>query len=620
MPYVFPRAFVLVLLLAVGCAPLTNSPQSQHTGKMQNATPENTAVNASCPVSAAPSAVTEKAARNASKPEQQDLAAEATGSDADLKQPLEEEVQADVSSNATDKEPALTQAEKKALESEAEIQFDLDVRETERMQKFFRYYTHKHRKTFQRWLKRAEPYLPHIRKVITEKGLPQDLVFLPFAESGFNPWAYSRAGAAGLWQFMPATGRHFDLRVDWWMDERRDPYASTQAAAEYLSRLYGQFQDWYLALAAYNAGEGNVGRALERSGCDNFYDLASSRRYLKSETRNYVPKFQAILKIVRNLEELGFEPIDWDASPEPSQVAIKGGTDLMGLADATGMSWSEFRKANPKFRRTVSPPDASYQVQIPAPKVAQAKAYLDGPRAQKMAGGKRYRVRSGDSWWRIARRFDVPLTALMRLNNTRSKMLHPGDSVLIPVSGEAARARVAAQDGEYVVQRGDSLWELARRMDTTVTKLRRANNLQNTTLRVGQRLTIPGGSQKAKTRQIAQRRSNYTVKKGDTLWELSRRFGLSLNTLVQANGIGRSSALQVGQKLYIPDRGRTTQVAKAREKAAHQRLVRYTVRQGDNLWTIARRFGVSADALQDWNNLGKNELIHPGDNLRVYIQ
>lgn len=546
--------------------------------------------------------------------------ADSPGSDADIKQPLEEEVQADVSEEeAAEGEEVLTPAEQKALASEPEIRFDLDVRETERMQKYFRYYTHSHRKTFQRWLKRAEPYLPHIRKVFTEKGLPQDLVFLPFAESGFNPRAYSRAGAAGMWQFMPATGQHFGLRVDWWLDERRDPYAATRAAAEYLAQLHEQFQDWSLALAAYNAGEGKVARALERSGCDSFEDLASTSRYLHTETRNYVPKFQAILKIVRNLEDLGFEPLEWDASAEPSRVRIEGGTDLVGLADAVDMQWSAFREINPQFRRTVSPPGETYAINVPEQQVAQAKSYLDSPQAQKMAGGKRYQVQNGDSWWRIARRFDVPLKALMRVNNTNSKVLHPGDSVLIPVSDKAARAQVSAQNGEYVVQRGDSLWEIAQQLDTSVAELRQANQLQGSLLREGQRLKVPGSSNTGK-RQIAERRSNYTVQKGDTLWELSRRFEVSLNTLVQANGLANSRRLSLGQKLYIPDRGRSTQVAQAKEEADHKELVKYTVRQGDNLWTIAKRFGVSPNALQSWNDLGKNEVIHPGDSLQVYIR
>ena len=596
------RAIVLVLFFALGCAPMAKGPQSSADHSAPVYPPE--------------------ARVNATMVRQIGVSqAESSESDADLKQPLEEEVQAEVSETAAAQdEKELSPAEQKALASEPEIRFDLDVRETKRMQKYFRYYTRTHHKTFQRWLKRAEPYLPYIRKVLTEKGLPQDLVFLPFAESGFNPWAYSRAGAAGLWQFMPATGRHFDLRVDWWMDERRDPYAATRAAAEYLAQLHGQFQDWSLALAAYNAGEGHVGRALKRSGHDSFAELAATSRYLHSETRNYVPKFQAILKIVRNLEDLGFEPIEWDASAEPTQVRIEGGTDLTGLAEAVDMDWSAFRQLNPQFRRTVSPPGATYTINVPEQQVAQAKSYIASPQAQKMAGGKRYQVQRGDSWWRIARRFSVPLESLMRLNNTRSRMLHPGDSVLIPVSGKAARAQMSAQDGEYVVQRGDSLWEIAQHLDTSVAELRRANQLQGTLLRVGQRLQVPGGSDTSKTRQIAKRRSNYTVQKGDTLWELSRRFGLSLNTLVQANGLARSKSLNVGQKLYIPDRGRTTQVAKAKEEADHRRLVKYTVQQGDNLWSIAKRFGVSADSLQSWNDMGANEMIHPGDSLRVYIR
>lgn len=151
-------------------------------------------------------------------------------------------------------------------------------------------------------VKKGRAYLPYILSVFRRYNIPDDLIFLPFAESGFNPRAYSRAGAAGIWQFMPATARKYGLTVNWWIDERLDPFRSTIAAAKYLSDLYKMFGDWYLALAAYNAGEGKISKALRKSKMNNFFHIAKPR-YLRRETRMYVPKFMAILKIIRNLKK-----------------------------------------------------------------------------------------------------------------------------------------------------------------------------------------------------------------------------------------------------------------------------------------------------------------------------
>ncbi|WP_462323951.1 LysM peptidoglycan-binding domain-containing protein [Desulfoplanes sp.] len=478
---------------------------------------------------------------------------------------LVEEVEPSVVPPSVDASTPLTPQEETALKTEPNIHFDLDLRDTKDVQLYFRYYTRKHRKTFARWLKRAEPYLPYLRDEFKKQGLPQDLIFLPFAESGFNPWAYSWAGAAGMWQFMPATGRRFGLQVGWWLDERRNPFMATEAAIGYLKRLYKDFNDWYLALAAYNAGEGTIGRALRRTGCDNFFDLAKTRRYLKRETRHYVPKFIAILKIVQNLEELGFEPINWDATTGTELVRVKGGTDLLALASHAGLSWKGFRRMNPAFRRQVSPPGKTCDVYLPPSKITLAKQYLDSPKARPYAGYKHYRVRRGDSWWRISRRYGVPIAVLKKVNGYHKNLLRPGQRLMIPGKGSSTQA------------------------------------LSN-------------------TRVLAKKRANYRVKKGDTIWDIARRFGTSSKTLLRANGMRSGRGLQIGQKLYIPD-GSGTAAKLARKKAAKEfrRLVRYHVRKGDNLWRIARRFGVTTKDLFAWNNLNRRSILRPGDRIKIYV-
>lgn len=449
----------------------------------------------------------------------------------------------------------LTEAEEKALEAEVGFDFFLDAEETQAMENYFKMFTHTRRDTFEAWLVRSQQFLPYIRGVFEERGLPKDLIFLPFAESGFNAWAYSRAGAAGLWQFMPATGRHYGLRVDWWLDERRNPYKATKSAADYLEKLYNDFNDWYLALAAYNAGEGRVARALERSGHDNYFDLIQGP-YLARETRNYVPKFLAILKIMHNLEDLGFEPLDWNSAPEIKEVEIKPGTDLMALSRACGMNWEEFRKMNPAFRRQVAPPDSSVLAVVSKDQYQAALDFLDSPDAAPYAGYQRYRVSRGDSWWRIARRFGVPVSVLKSVNNTRSNLLRIGQHVIVPAGASAIASNATAQD-------------------------------------------------------YARKRGTYIVQRGDTLSEISERFRVKLSTLMASNGISSPRSLRAGQKLYIPGPIQAQDQGAARE-------VHYRVRRGDTLWDIARRFGVGTSELQRWNNISGSR-IRPGDRLRVYV-
>ncbi len=452
----------------------------------------------------------------------------------------------------------LTAAEEKVLEADVGFDFFLDARETQAMENYFKMYTHTHRKSFETWLKRSETFLPYIRQVFEERGLPPDLVYLPFAESGFNCLAYSRAGAAGLWQFMPATGRHYGLRVDWWMDERRDPYLSTHKAADYLEKLYGDFNDWYLALAAYNAGEGRVARAMASSGHDNYFDLIDGP-YLARETRNYVPKFLAILKIVHNLEELGFEPVDWESAPVLKELELKPGTDLLALCRACNMSWDQFKTINPAFRRQVSPSDSSVRVMIPERSYETARRFLDSPDSRPYAGYQRYQVKSGDSWWRISSRFGVPVNVLKAVNDTNSNLLRVGEHVIVPASGSSG---------------------------TTVA---------STT-----------------TQEYAQKRATYIVQRGDTLSEISQKFNVNLNTLMASNGITNPRTLKAGQRLYVP--GPT----QALQESGKQ--VNYQVRSGDTLWGIARRFGVQATDLQRWNNISGNQIIRPGESIRVFVR
>lgn len=511
-------------------------------------------------------------------------------------EPLEPEVTAEPSAQR----PDLSAEEKSILLGHNGLLFDLNLHNNADVEQFFFHFNHNARKTFSRWLERSEPYLPYIRQAFTENGLPQDLVLLPFSESGYNPRAYSRAGAAGLWQFMPYTARKYGLKVDWWVDERRDPYLSTGAAIRYLSDLHDMFGDWHLALAAYNAGEGKISRALQLTGTKNFFDLVkhnhqlSHRQRLKRETIQYVPKFIAISKIYMHLQELGFTPVSWDSTPATEHVKVPGGTDLMAMAQAGGMRWSEFHELNPHYRRQVSPPNAVTTAHIPEGNLRPILAYIDKPTSRPYTGYLTYMVRNGDSWWNISRKFDVPISVLKKVNNRKSNILHAGQTVMVPGGGSAKAVR-----------------------DADASESRSVRN---------------------KKAHTAQNSKSYKVQRNDTLWSLSRNFGVSVKAIQQANNMRNHSRLRVGQQLIIPGKADSdvaqkraplkTVAAAAKTTSPHTGSVTktvavtaqdssYKVCRGDTLYSIANRYGCSPADLRKWNHLGRSNNIYAGQQLTV---
>lgn len=472
---------------------------------------------------------------------------------------------------ADDSEP-LSSEEIEALETRLNIDIEMDDSDRKVVEKYFKYFTHRGRKTFQRYLSRCGTLLPHATEIFKEKGLPEEIVYLAFVESGFNAKAYSRAGASGVWQFMPYTGRKYGLKQNWWIDERRDPYKSASAAANYLLKLYNDFGDWYLAIAAYNAGEGKIGRAMKKTGAESFFELTqknhklSRRARLRTETKHYVPKFLAVVKIMRNLEKLGFEPIETVPCETVTPVIVKGGTDLLALANDLNMNWKTFYNMNTAFRRQVSPPDYEATVYIPAEKAPQAVAFLESDKSRPYAGWISYKVRSGDSWYRIGRRHGVPVAVLKKVNNRRSNLLRPGQRLMIPGSNSTQVA-----------------WR----------------------------------SPRAKTRAIAQKRGNYIVQRGDTLYDISRATGVSVKTLLSANGLRSAKSLRAGTKLYIPNQSTKT-IAKKTAGKKGSKMVAYQVRRGESVWTIAKKFGVSYKDILRWNQLSKRSILRPGDSLTIY--
>jgi membrane-bound lytic murein transglycosylase D len=310
------------------------------------------------------------------------------------------------------------------------------------VQAHIHYFNTSIRGRFEQWLLRLSRYRPLVDTIFTEFQLPSDLVYLSLVESGFNPYAYSRAKATGPWQFMKGTGKTYGLRIDNYVDERRDPIKSTVAAARYLRDLYDLFGTWPLAMAAYNAGEGKVMRALHKSKAESFSEI-SKTRLIRRETKEYVPRFMAATIIARNPDRYGFS----QESAEPHQfdeAIITRPVHFRTISNATGIPYEELRLLNPELRRDATPPgDETYHLKVPVGTKAKVEQVLDRIPTYKFpplpakaqfatAGPSRwYKVRTGDTLGKVSKRFGVPLNTLKTKNSLSSPTIRPGDFLVI---------------------------------------------------------------------------------------------------------------------------------------------------------------------------------------------
>lgn len=327
--------------------------------------------------------------------------------------------------------------------------YNVPVFQTPKVESHMRYFHTRIRDRFEAWMARLQHYHPLVESIFAEFKLPTDLVYLSLVESGFNPHAYSRARATGPWQFMKGTAKVYGLRVDSYVDERRDPIKSTVAAARYLRDLFDLLGSWPLAMAAYNAGEGKVMRALQKAQAEDFDDLARTR-LLRRETKEYVPRFMAATIIAKNPEQFGFDP-DEDLVPHQfDEVVILRPIALKALADATGISFQELKRLNPELRRDGTPPDGhEYHLKVPVGQKALVEAALDkvpiwnpppliakrGPAHQARVKDGWYRVRGGDSLASIAKRFRLSVQDLKARNHLSGRKIRPGD--LLAISPQA---------------------------------------------------------------------------------------------------------------------------------------------------------------------------------------
>jgi len=403
---------------------------------------------------------------------------------------------------------------------------------------------------------RAQRYLHYIADEVGSRGLPMELALLPVVESAFNPFAYSRSHASGLWQFIPGTGKRFELKQDWWQDQRRDVLESTRAALDYLTYLHERFNgDWMLAVAAYNYGSGNVTRAIRRNeslGRDtDFFSLS-----LPGETRAYVPKLLALGQIVRNPEAYGIALPPIPDAPYFEVVDTGGPVDLRLAAELAGVDVEELHALNAGWNQWVTGPDGPHRLLIPvmvAPAFNERFAAL-GP--AERAGLRPHTVEAGETLSALANRHRVPVAFLQSVNGTSGAALDVGDAVYVPGRdiSPLRSGLVRSATSVHVVRSGESLWSISRRYDMSVAELARVNGISTRSiLRPGQRLSVrPPVSgmvtqvaASGTTRQIA-----YKVRRGDTLSGIARRFEVTVRDLMAWNGM-QNTSIRAGQRLTV---------------------------------------------------------------------
>ncbi|MGD8497192.1 MAG: LysM peptidoglycan-binding domain-containing protein [Gemmatimonadales bacterium] len=379
--------------------------------------------------------------------------------------------------------------------------FDIPVEMNDQVQRWIDYFTEGDGAArFRLYLERAGRYEGMIRERARAAGLPEDLLYLALIESGMNPNAYSRARAVGMWQFMASTGRTYGLHIDYWLDERRDPFLATDAAIAHLGDLYERFGSWYLAAAAYNAGAGRVSRGIRRVGSDDFWDLADAR-VLRSETRNYVPKLLAAATIARNPVKYGFGDVQPLPPLEFDVVQVPDATSFDVLAEAAGTTEDEIEALNPQFVRKVTPPKQTVEVRVPVGKAAAfTTAYAQIPPDQRVTWLE-HRVTRGQTLGAIAARYGTSVTAIRAANNNvNPRRLQIGQRLVIP-RGRGSRVASSTGGGSagrslddgpltVTVRNGDTLWALARRYGTSTGQLMAYNGLNSSVIHPGDRITI----------------------------------------------------------------------------------------------------------------------------------
>ncbi len=411
-------------------------------------------------------------------------------------------------------------------------------------------------------LRRAGRYREMIRRVLKEEGMPQDLIYLAQAESAFQPQAVSRAGARGIWQFMPFRGQEYGLDRSWWVDERSDPEKATRAAAHHLRDLYGMFGDWYLVMAAYNSGPGNVAKAVERTGYADFWEL-QKRNVLPTQTKNYVPIILALALVAKDPPLYGVQ-VDPDKAPVMDFVKPGHPIDLRLVADAIGADLDDLRLMNPELLRFVTPDDANFTLRLPVGTAAKFSAAIAPIPPEKWKSWRIHDVTEGETLAVIAKSYKVTPASIADVNHLESAAaIKSGDRLIVPAAAVTQLKLV-----HYRVHRGDTLDGIAEQFSVSVEDIKRWNGLHGNATPRGARLRIyaggepPAGHAKSKAaaghvQGVAQpagpsaEEIHHHVKPGETLYSIARQYGTTVEALKDSNPVLNSRALEAGDVLTV---------------------------------------------------------------------
>jgi len=438
----------------------------------------------------------------------------------------------------------------------------------------------RHQAYIDRVATRAEPYLHLIVEEAEKQGVPLEIALLPIVESAFQPFAYSHGRAAGIWQFIPSTGRLYGLKQNWWYDGRRDVLASTKAAIKMLKRLHRSFKgDWLLALAAYNSGQGTVSKAIRKNRRKgrptDFWSLD-----LPKETRGYVPKLLAISAIVENPSKYNIKIKPIANKPYLAKVATTSQIDLALAAELAEISVEKLYLLNPAFNRWATDPNGPHHLLLPIEKAEIFKQNLAALPAKKRVKWARHKIKKGESLLAIADKYNTTVALIKDVNNIRGNMIRQGQGLVIPVAVKSK-----------------SQYKLS--------SSQRLKSLQN-------------------TRRQGKHKIVYRVRRGDTLWDISRKHKIGVRTLAKWNGLAPRDTLKTGQKLVIwTKRGRLAKASRDSFSPHASGLVTqkigYRVRRGDSIALIARKFNIGMNDIIRWNGIKKEKYLQPGQRLTLYI-
>lgn len=471
-----------------------------------------------------------------------------------------------------DEERAAEEADRIDTDDEGRVpiaaaDFDIPIHINERVEFWMDYFQDdENRERFTGYLERMGRYGPYIRLALRERGMPEDLIYLALIESGFNTTARSHAAAVGIWQFIAGTGRRYGLEVSSYVDERRDPIEATRAALDYLEMLHERFGSWYLAAAAYNSGENRVERILRRyadgaRGDDAlFWEID---QYLPRETRHYVPKLIAAAILAKHADRYGFNGYSPEPPLEFDVVSVPDATDFAVIAEAAGVDDDEIARLNPQFVKRVTPPGREAEVRVPAGRgPAFTVAYAKIPPSRRVQVLE-HTVRRGETLSHIARRYGTTVRAIQDANRLRNPhAIRAGQALIVRMGPGAAAAGGASSAGSSRASAAPT----ARPADGDATR--------------------------------------YVVRRGDSLWSIARRHNVSVDDLRAWNDIDSGNRILPGQELVV---------------GSQARVIIHRVQAGDTVWGIARRYGISVSDLIEWNRLGSDAIIRPGDRVEVPV-